>query len=68
MEAWEILSDRDKRVKQLEAKRKLMTEALQAKDYTAYKIHLCGCRNISAAINELTEQYNKALDKEVRGW
>ena len=68
MEAWDIKRLRQKKISELELKRQQLNEALKNNDYNSYKINLGLCRNLSATINELTELYEQAIDKEVRGW
>ena len=68
MEAWDIKRLRQQKISELEIKRQRMKEALKNNDFDSYKINLGLCRNLSATINELTELYEQAIDREVRGW
>lgn len=68
MEAWDIKRLRQQKISELEIKRQQLSEALKNNDFDSYKINLGLCRNLSATINELTELYEQAIDREVRGW
>ena len=68
MEPWDIMRQKQQLIKEMISKRIQMEQALERSDYESYKVLLSVCRNISKGINDLEQQYQDAIDKEMRGW